>query len=280
MHHDVISQPLLARQYFEAAESHGERFVMESKEQARRFDPQDFDSILACSRLLTVFGFAFYRTHRANGVALSDSAAWTWLHLLRGVKTVYTAIQESGSDIEPIMAINMRPEIPGTPGSQGQLHGGMRWHREHQHFNLVNETERERFQGLFAGLLSRKADFNQEELKDLHSAIATLEEVTRHVCTGEVSSLFRAMCTWPGSISTGFVGMLLNNEPFALVIYAHWLMLVVLGDQMWWFGDMGLAGVQEVLDICLGDLRTEAMLRRPKEMIRSSNANTLSIERV
>ena len=84
----------------------------------------------------------------------------------------------------------------------------------------------------------------------MHSAIVSLENVTSHICAGEVHSLFRAICTWPGKVSNGFLDLLLKNEPFALVVCAHWLMLVALAEHMWWFDDMGVAGIREVAAIC------------------------------
>ena len=130
MHYHSLSDPILANTYLEAAESNGDRFVAESTQQARRFDPGDFDSIFTCSRLLTVLGFGFHRIHRANGVTLGDPTAWTWLHLLRGVKPVYTAMLDSGHDIDPSMSLNMGPEIPGTQ-SHGPRICGMHSHRSH-----------------------------------------------------------------------------------------------------------------------------------------------------
>ena len=269
MHYYSLSEPQIARRYFEAAESNGERFVEETRRQTRRFDSQEFNSILACSRLLTVLGFAFYRTHRANGVTLSDAAGWTWLHLLRGVKSVYTAMLESDTELDPTMSLNMVPELPQNRGwIGGTPTGGMQWHRTHYHFRFIQETQEERFECLFASVQSRKADFSQEEMKDLSAAIVSLEQVTKHICTGEVHSLYRAICTWPGYMSIGFMDMLLRKEHFALAVYAHWLMLVVLAEHMWWIDDMGVAVIREIADICSSyDSSVKTMLTWPMKML-------------
>ena len=258
----------MAKKYFEAAESNGERFVVETQQQARRFDAFDFDSILTCSRLITVLGLAFYRRNRANGVALSDTAAWTWLHLLRGVKTVYTAILETDVEIGHVMSADMEPEIPQNEVSHSTPTTGMQWHRMLPYFPLVQNTREERFEGLAGALNTRKADYSNEEVKDLYAAILSLEKITRHICVGEVQNLFRAICSWPGDMSGGFVEMLLRNEPFALGVYAHWLMIVVLAKDMWWLGDMGVAGIREVVSICSNsDAGMEALLKWPKKMM-------------
>jgi hypothetical protein len=261
----LVSEPQEAKNHFEVANSHGERFVAEARAQARRFNASEFDSILACSRLLSVLGFAFYRSHRANGAKLSDSAAWTWLHLLRGVKTVYTAVQQSDAKLDPLMSVNMIPEITRLRGVPTK---GMQWHRVDEHFRLVQDTQRERFEALSATLCSGKPGLSNEEMGDLNSAIINLDEVTTHLCIGEVHSVFRAICTWPGSISNGFVNMLLENEPLALVVYAHWLMLVMLARDSWWFDDMASAGICEVVDICLrDDPSLQLLLEWPMQMV-------------
>lgn len=265
--YDLDSETQQANKYFEVAKYHGERFVAEARAQARRFDASDFDSILACSRLLSILGFAFYRAHRANGVKLSDAAAWTWLHLLRGVKTVYTAVQQSNAKLDPLMSVNMIPEITSLCGVPTK---GMQWHRADEHFRLVQDTQKERSEALLTALRSRQLNLNNDEMEDLQSAIVRLNEVTTHLCIGEVHSVFRAICSWPGSISNGFVNMLLENEPLALVVYAHWLMLVVVARDMWWFNDMGVACILEVCDICLRhDPGLQSLLEWPMKMVDS-----------
>lgn len=271
MSHDSVAEPQAAKKYFEVAKSHGERFVAEARAQARRFDPLEFDSILACSRLLSVLGFAFYQIHRSNGVALGDSAAWTWLHLLRGVRTVYTAVlQSEAKHLDPIMSVNMIPEVTGSPRAPNT---GMQWHRKHEHFRFVKDRQAERMESLFTALSSRASDFNDQEIEDIRTEIASVGEITTHICEGEVQSVFRAICTWPGSMSNGFMTMLLENEPFALAIYAHWLMLVALASEMWWFDDMGVAGIREIADICSReDSGLSAVLRWPMQLLETANA--------
>ena len=265
-----MSEPQVARKYFEVAKSHGEQFVAEARAQARRFDPKEFDSILACSRLLSVLGFAFLQIHRSNGVTLDEPAAWTWLHLLRGVVTVFDAVREADAELDPIMSINMVPEVT-------RLHGdptdGMRWHRDHMHFAFVRDTQKERIETLFVALDRRAPNFAIRQADDFRAAIVSLNEITSHICNNEVSSVFRAVATWPGSITHGFMDMLLKNEPFALAIYGHWLMLVALLDHLWWFDDMGLACITEIANICArDDPSLSPLLRWPKCLLDVANA--------
>ena len=71
-------------------------------------------------------------------------------------------------------------------------------------------------------------------------------------------------------MSSGFSNLLLKNEPLALVMYAHWLMLVVLARDMWWFDDMGIAGIREVASICSrDDPSLEGLLEWPLQLVAS-----------
>ena len=249
LHYDVLSDSETSRKYFNVAKSIGERFVAESTAQARRFDPSEFSSMIVCSRLLVLLGFAFYRTHRTNGVPLSDAGAWTWLHLLRGVNTVYAAIAQSNVELDPLLSANMIPELPQHRSSDERTTACLHSFRHSDVFRIVSTSRHERIRELYTCLSTRSLSFNAEAMNDLQTAIVSLEEVTTYICAGEVQSLFRAIGTWPGSVSNGFTNMLLKNEPFALTIYAHWLMLVALARDMWWFDDMESAGIQEVAAI-------------------------------
>ena len=262
----------MAQRYLDAAVSHGERFVMESSRQAHEFAVRDFDAILACSRLLTILGFGYYRKKRIDGVKLSDTGAWYWLHLLRGVKTVYDAIVESKVEIDPIMSINMTPEIPQQDSEWfTTATNSMKWHRQLSYYHLIANTRQDRIQDMKEHLDMRRAAYEVEEWNDLLSAINGLDRCTLYICTGEVRSLFRAICTWPGSVTSGFKDMLLRNDLFTLAIYAQWLMLMTLVKDLWFIGDMGTDGIREIVVLCVcSDSSLEKVLKWPKKMLEIS----------
>ena len=91
--------------YLRAAEHYGERFVEASSQQLQRLDTGEADVHLACSRLLTILGFAFFRIYQQyNGVTIVDQEAWTWLHMLsvvciEPVSETCHAIVTPGSDV-------------------------------------------------------------------------------------------------------------------------------------------------------------------------------------
>lgn len=251
LYHDSSADPSGVRRlrYLEAAEAHGKIFVKESRQKFEDFQDglnmQGQDSILACSRLLCVLGFAFFRTHRNNGTTLADAAAWTWLHLLRGVKTSYLAIIESGRPIDEILLKDMAPRLcchQPTP----------RTGRGYQHpcFRYIQQSRREFFDAVTSTLDRDWSSFGDPMAEDLRVAINLLYQVTERICSQRVQNVFRTICTWPAEIPRGFVDMLADVFPPALAVYAHWLMWMILFEDLWLIGDMGRAGILDVIAIC------------------------------
>lgn len=200
---------------------------------------------------------------------LCDSAAWTWLHLVRGVLTVFKAVRKANAELDAIISINMIPEVSGLPGTPAF---GMQWHREHKHFALVRDSQQERIESLFATLNRKALEFTTEQAVELRAAIVSLDDITTHICSNENHSVFRAACTWPGNMTNGFINMLLENDPFALAIYANWLMLIALLDNMWWFDDMSAAEIDEIADICSQrDPSVVSLLEWPRSMLENAS---------
>jgi hypothetical protein len=61
---------------------------------------------------------------------------------------------------------------------------------------------------------------------------------------------------------------LTDGHPGTLAVYAHWLMLLVLAEDLWWIGDMGRAGIRDVLHV-IGELTNDLapVLSWPREML-------------
>lgn len=249
-HFDESNSVEASLKYLEAAEAHGKIFVEESRRQLQQFQQSEIDSIVACAILLCVLGFACYRIHRSNGIALADEAGWRWLHLLRGVRTAHRAAMESGQAIHPTIMQNMIPEISLSSHNIDPSTLANEVHSRHPLFAFVQRTSQERFEALHTAINKRRPASDKKHYDDLHAAIGTLYEVTEHICAGEVHSLFRAICTWPAKVSKDFMEMLTDCHPLALAVYAHWLMLVILIEDLWWIDDMGKAGIRQVVDIC------------------------------
>ena len=241
--------------YLEAAEARGKIFVQESRQKMQDFQEglrtHDQDSILACSRLLCLLGFAFFRTHRRNGTRLSDPAAWTWLHLLRGVKTSYDAVVQAGRPVDEMFMPDMTtPQLCHHHHHQPVLRIDLG--RQTPCFRYIHQSHGAFIDALRSALHSHWTSLEAERTKtDLAAAIDLLDHVTEQICSPQSPpNLLRTICTWPALIPKSFVDSLIGGSRPALVVYAHWLMLMVLVEELWWVDDMGRAGIREVVDIC------------------------------
>jgi len=254
-------------EYLEAAEAHGKIFVKESRQKLQDFqkglNTQDQDSILACSRLLCVLGFAFFRTHRQNGTTLADLAAWTWLHLLRGVRTSYVAVVEAGRPVDEIFMKDMTPQL-----CYHQLNPWMDVGCKNPYFRYIQQSRRGFIDALRSTLHRDWSSLGDQKTEDLGAAIDLLHQVTEQICSQQLQSLLRTICTWPADIPRGFVDMLVGGSPPALAVYAHWLMLMVLVEDLWWIGDMGRAGIRDIIAICYdADRDVRSLLTWPQHML-------------
>lgn len=259
------------------AEAHGEMFVGESSRQLREMHPSKIESNFVCSKLLCVLGFAFYRNHRSKGTLLTDDAAWRWLHLLRGVLPTYEAMVESNHDINSAIMRDMIPEISSPDAALQSYQLGEALDRSQPLFSFIKQSQRQQLSALHLIVNKMKLALGAQQYNDLITAIATLQHVTEHVCDGDVHSLYRAICTFPGSVSKGFVEMLTSTFPLALAIYAHWLVLVILIEDLWWVGDMGRAGIREIVDLCaLDGVEFMSILEWPRQALQFEDLHSNS----
>ena len=263
--------------YLEAAEAHGKIFVKESSRKMQDFQEglrtQDQDSILACSRLLCVLGFAFFRTHRRNGTLLSDPAAWTWLHLLRGVKTSYDAVVEAGRPVDEVFMNDMTPRLCSHEPIP-RIDVGC----QNPCFRYIQQSRRACIDALRSALYRDWSSLGKEKIGDLGAAIDLLDQVTEQVCSQQSQCLLRTICTWPADVPKGFVDLLIGGSRPALVVYAHWLMLMVVVEDLWFIDDMGRAGIRDIIAICSdADRDVGSLLLWPQHMLRVGRESADSV---
>lgn len=240
LHNDTkSSDPDQSLNYLRAAEHYGVQFVGTSSQQLRRLETGDADVHLTCSRLLTILAFAFFRIYQQyDGVTIVDAKAWNWLHLLRGSSTVHQHYR----DTPGALANELAAEVPAAGIADA--------YKLNPHFQLIERTRQERFAALYDSVSTRSRILGDDQAAEVYSAVRALEDITEDICSGQVISLMRSLCTWPCRISKGFAGMLIGGDLLALAVHAHWLMLVVLAEDVWFMGNMGRAGIWEITDLC------------------------------
>ena len=73
--------------------------------------------------------------------------------------------------------------------------------------------------------------------------------------------------------------MLIDRFPPALLVYAHWLMMMILVEDLWWVDKMGRSGIQDVVAICSEvGFDVEGLLLWPQQMMEIQRAKTSSPE--
>jgi hypothetical protein len=80
------------------------------------------------------------------------------------------------------------------------------------------------------------------------SAITALEHVVDYILAYPVVNLFRAVFIWPVWIPPEFVELLANDDGLALAIYAHWLVLTMTLDDLWWLEGFGSGQIEKLTE--------------------------------
>ena len=246
LHFHTASSSDHPSKYLEAAVTYGNLTLKECGEQLRGLRSSLTNSVLTSSRILCALGFAFFRIRRQNGATIMDPESWLWLWNLRGVYVVHNTILALYKNYDALIARDLRPDPPPTSGTDdGRSEKTMKC--RHPLFCRIQNSYQYGFIKLRTGLRSRLSGLNKEQAADLFCAVDVLQEITEHICLENTCNYFREMCVWPCQIPQGFVHMLLEGNALALAVYAHWLVLVILVEDLWWVKDMGRAGIREIV---------------------------------
>jgi hypothetical protein len=253
--------------YLEVATSYGNAFVEQSRAQLHTLEPQHVNTNLAATRLLCVLAFAFHRCERADGERLEMS--WTWIHLLKGLDTAHESLLRSDQAIRPRILHDLVPTSLEADIDSPTLHESSAASGQSGNTLLyISRTRSARFATLRFAHSQGWLELNGTEPDILSAAIDDLSRITELVCAGQHTGIFRILFSWIADLDTAVVQMMTDAHPGVLVIYAHWLMLLVLAEDLWWIGDMGRAGIRDVLHIIGGSASDLApVLSWPQEIL-------------
>lgn len=105
------------------------------------------------------------------------------------------------------------------------------------------------------GRLRRAVDsycrFNGGEPADAtiyNSAITALEHVVDYILAYPVANLFRAVFIWPIWVPPEFIELLAHDDGLALAIYAHWLVLTMTLEDLWWLEGFGSGQIERLIE--------------------------------
>ncbi|KXT02128.1 hypothetical protein AC578_5938 [Pseudocercospora eumusae] len=235
--------------HLEAATQHGSQFVEQSMAQLQDLQGARANEHLACTRLLSVLGLAFYR-HRREGSGI-DRIEWTWLHLLKGVPTVHATLLASSVSLHENLVDDMCMEAPSSPTSLNRDSMALK-NISDRHAPLlayVQRSRQQRFSTLRFALEQGWLDSVGTYQEALTEVIDSLSGITDRVCNADYASLFRLLFSWAAQLPDAAVRLIEQNHTGMLAVHTHWLMLLILIEDQWWIGDMGRSGIRAALAI-------------------------------
>jgi hypothetical protein len=101
------------------------------------------------------------------------------------------------------------------------------------------------------------------------SAITALEHVVDYILAYPVVNLFRAVFIWPIWVPPEFIELLAQNDGLALAIYAHWLVLTMTLEDLWWLEGFGSGQIERMAEseAKLGRSEFDGLWAWPVEML-------------
>ena len=187
--------------------------------------------------------------------------------MMKGVAVVQMAVLQSGCPIDPRMVADMRPAIPSLASAHVvplPIHGIT---YDHPLLYIISATRLRELPALRNFVLARSEPLDPEELNALADAIDFLLVVYGHICSDQVTNVFRSIFTWAVKIPKEYVDLLANGNIQALLVYAYWLMLVGLMKECWWIDNMAESGLAEIILRCQEIGIAEDVLGKPKQMM-------------
>ena len=246
----------------------------------------NIDAIMACSVLLVIYGLACSQVERKQAretgskgtprnEILKSSAASTpddtrfietsedqqgffslsWVHLIRGVKSVNAlALQQPewtrNSAVLPLLADSGSQPIPGVTETHI---------RNHPLFSTITSEGPAAISGLHQHITQRltQARHTTRELRELlpseslqicQDTLGHLQTSVEDFCVSRQMS-HRILLSWIGRPDVSYFDYLAAGDICALAVYAHFVVHMILLEDLWWIRDLGIATLRDILRI-------------------------------
>ncbi|KAF2224722.1 hypothetical protein BDZ85DRAFT_83497 [Elsinoe ampelina] len=233
-------------------------------------DSSCLDSVVSASMLLFVTSLAFGRIERTKGRTVFDSEYWSWLPLLRGISTIHNTIRASELQFRFRWSQDMTHEIDQDENES--------FFERPAGVAIISQSYRHQLQGLRLALAAGSEKLDVAQTAAYEHALDYLARVFDYMCDHTyIRSVLRVTFIWPCQIEPVFAAALMKGETLALTIYAQWLLLVVLLEDVWLVGDMGRSGISEVLkQIHTFTLEQQHLLLETDHTLQQMHASSLS----
>ena len=88
-----------------------------------------------------------------------------------------------------------------------------------------------------------------EELSRLNNAVLNFNA---SVMAPYPRAFFRIFAAWISMMDTRFLALLTEQDTAALAVYSHFLVYMILFEDLWWCGDLGIGTLRSVLPVVWG----------------------------
>ena len=88
-----------------------------------------------------------------------------------------------------------------------------------------------------------------EELSRLERAVSNFKASVMTPCP---RSFFRIFAAWISLMDPAFLALLTKQDTMALAVYSHFLVYMILFEDLWWCGDLGIGTLRTVLPVVWG----------------------------
>lgn len=207
------------------------------------FDTVSADALLACAMILIPCGLALSQ-NEDGFFELHD-----WLHHLRGWRILGSTIYKSNPHLDSTTSLIPYPQqgIPDPAFLPKAIHGSTcLWASADPFVNEIDRTRRKTMADLRCKIEALRSDCIATSFEAYIAAVGSLEYVMDYVLQYPVSNLFRAVFTWPIHITPMFIQLLVDHDAVAQAIYAHWLVLTLVVEDLWWVKGFGSSQIGQM----------------------------------
>ncbi|KAM0713962.1 hypothetical protein Q7P37_010925 [Cladosporium fusiforme] len=227
-------------------------------------DASTLDAVLACAMIMIPCGITLAQSH--HGVfALHD-----WVHHLRGWVALGSLFCQLDLTVDNTTRLIPYPQL-GIPGP-GDLPTPRRGHPSlmtstDPFISAIRRTWRKAMADLIAATRALHIDHESADLDACLVAINSLEYVIDYILNYPIPNLFRAVFQWVLYIPRRFIELLTAHDDLSLAIYAHWLVLAMTLEDLWWTRDFGSGQLKRLVESDMVSSKLSlGMLKWPVEM--------------
>jgi len=207
----------------------------------------DADVVLACTMILIPCGLALVCDDKRVS-PLQD-----WMYHLRGWRTIGSSIYGASDRLDAASKLIPYPQ-PGIPESRDlperSFEGDGVWTSSTPLMRKIQCSWPEAMARLRYAVDShcKQYEIAADVQTTYVSAITALERVMDYIMLYPVANLFRAVFIWPIQVSPEFMQLLASHDDLALAIYAHWLVITMSLEDLWWLKGFGSGQIERLAE--------------------------------